>query len=82
MKIKPKEVMVNLPVYFSFSDPEKIPEFAMNINSILSGKSRIKYDEMGIHDGETIAIFYLYRDNDYSELREFVKQYLIDENQT
>jgi len=79
MKIKPKEVMVNLPVYFSFSDSDKVAEFATNINSILHGKQRVKYDELGIHDEQIVAIFYLYRDKEFAELKEFVKTYLIDE---
>ncbi len=81
MKISPKEVMLNLPVYFSFSNSDKVAEFATNINSILHGKQRIKYDELGIHDGEIVAIFYLYRNDEFTELREFVLTYLIDENQ-
>lgn len=81
MRIKPKEVMVNLPVYFSFENSEKVAEFATNINSILHGKQRIKYDELGIHDDQVVAIFYLYRNNEFDELRQFIKTYLIDENQ-
>jgi hypothetical protein len=78
MKVKPKEVLLNLPIYLLFNSAEEIPQFAANVNAILAGKKRLKYEEMGTHDGQFIGLFYLDRHDEYFELREFVQCYMAD----
>lgn len=78
MKIKPKSVLVNLPIYVLFDTADELPQFAANINTILHGKVRLKYEEMGKHDSRFVGLFYLDRGPDYDNLREFVKLYLVD----
>lgn len=70
MKVKPKEVFVTLPHVVMFDDAEKIPEFAANINTILHGKVRLKYEELGSLSGQYVGIFYLQRNDEYHSLRE------------
>lgn len=74
MKVKPKEVMVNLPVALLFDEPWEIISFAANINTILHGKVKLKVDELGILGGRSVGIFYLDRNAEYHEIRdEFVR---------
>jgi len=70
MKVKPKEVFVNLPVVLMFDSANEIPLFAANINTILHGKVKLKYEELGLLGAQEVAIFYLQRNNEYSELRD------------
>lgn len=74
MKIKPKEIFVNLPIVLTdFADYHDIPAFASNINAIIHGKVKVKYEELGMLGPNYVAIFYLYRNGEYQELRkEFV----------
>lgn len=78
MKIKPKKVPVSLPIYVLFDSVDEMPQFAANINTILHGKLKLKYEEMGTHDGKFIGLFYLDRGSDYDDLREFVQLFLAD----
>lgn len=78
MKIKPKKVQVNLPIYVLFDTVDELPQFAANINTILHGKQKVKYEEMGAHAGQFIGLFYIDRYEEYFELREFVQLYLDD----
>jgi hypothetical protein len=74
MKVKPKEVMVNLPVALLFDEPWEIASFAANINTILHGKVRLKVDELGSLGGRYVGIFYLDRNSEYHDIRdEFVR---------
>lgn len=74
MKVKPKEVMVNLPVALLFDEPWEIISFAANINTILHGKVKLKVEELGILGGRSVGIFYLERNGEYHEIRdEFVR---------
>ena len=75
MKVKPKEIFVNLPIVLTdFADYHEIPAFASNINTIIHGKVKVKYEELGILGSSYVAIFYLYRNDEYKELRkEFMK---------
>lgn len=74
MKVKPKEVLLNLPIVLTFEDYHELPQFAANINALISGKSRIKYEELGTLAGKYIGIFYLQRNAEFSELRESFMQ--------
>ena len=72
MKIKPKDVSVNLPIVLAFdpSSSDSIELFASHINAILHGKVRLKYEYLGDLGGNSMAIFYLQRNSEFSELRE------------
>ena len=70
MKINPKEVFVLLPQIIMFDQSEKIPEFASNINTILHGKVRLKYEELGMLGGQYVGIFYLQRNDEFQSLRD------------
>lgn len=69
MKIKPKEIFVNLPIVLTFADQEEIPKFAANINTIVHGKVKVKYEELGFLGEQCVGIFYLQRNLEFSELR-------------
>lgn len=74
MKVKPKEVLVNLPVALLFDEPWEIISFAANINTILHGKVKLKVEELGTLGGRHVGIFYLDRNAEYHEIRdEFVR---------
>lgn len=78
MKVKPKKVLLNLPIYVLFNTTDEIAQFAANVNTVLHGKQKVKYEEMGMHDGQYIGLFYIDRHDEYFELREFVQLYLAD----
>lgn len=78
MKIKPKDVSVNLPCHFEFQDEEECAQMAANINSILHGRSRVKYDIMGTKGDMVVGLLYLERWGEYQEYRKFIKKYILD----
>lgn len=69
MKIKPKEIFVNLPIVLTFDTSEEIAKFAQNINTIIYGKVRVKCEELGQLGPNYMGLFYLQRNNEYQELR-------------
>src|ERR1700722_371757 len=74
MKVKPKEVMLNLPIVLLFDQEYKVPEFAANINQLVHGKVKVKYEELGILGEQFVGLFYLQRNDEFSQLRqEFVE---------
>jgi hypothetical protein len=74
MKVKPKEVLLNLPVALMFNDSGEIASFAANINTILHGKVRLKFEELGKLGDQFVGLFYLDRNGEYFEIRnEFVQ---------
>lgn len=80
MKVKPKEVMVNLPVALLFDEPWEIASFAANINAILHGKVRLKLEELGTLGGRHVGLFYLQRNSESQQIHdEFMR--LIEEEQ-
>jgi len=80
MKVKPKDVMVNLPVALLFDEPWEIASFAANINTILHGKVRLKAEELGTLGGRHVGLFYLQRNNESQEIHdEFMR--LIEEEE-
>jgi hypothetical protein len=70
MKVKPKEVLVNLPIALLFSEHDEIAMFASNINQIIHGKVKVKYNELGLLGGKHVAIFYLQRNDEFQDLRQ------------
>jgi hypothetical protein len=81
MKVKPKEVMLNLPITLMFRDYHEIPEFAENINQLMHGKSKIKYEELGCLGGQYVGLFYLNRNDEFTEMRATFKQMIEQEEQ-
>lgn len=80
MKVKPKEVLLNLPVALLFDEPWEIASFAANINTILHGKVRLKAEELGALGGRYVGLFYLQRNNESQEIHdEFMR--LIEEEE-
>jgi len=70
MKVKPKEIMVNLPIVLMFDDEEEISKFASNINTIIHGKVKVKCETLGMLNNQYVGIFYLQRHDEFSQLRE------------
>jgi hypothetical protein len=70
MKVKPKEIMVNLPIALTFATEDEVGMFAANINTLIHGKVRVKTDVVGTLGGQIVAIFYLQRNDEYSQIRE------------
>ena len=74
MKVKPKEVLLNLPIVLMFDQEYKVPEFAANINQLVHGKVKVKYEELGILGEQYVGLFYLQRNDEFMQLRqEFVE---------
>lgn len=69
MRVKPKEVLLNLPTVIMFGDYHEIPNFASNINQVLHGKVKVKYEELGQLAGQYVGIFYLQRNDEFDDLR-------------
>ena len=66
--------MVNLPIVLMFDDEDEVLKFASNINTIINGKVKIKYELLGMLNNQHVGIFYLQRHDEFSQLREqFVK---------
>lgn len=70
MKVHPKEVLLNLPIVLMFSDAYKVPEFAANINQLVHGKVKVKYEELGSLGDQVVGLFYLQRNDEFHQLRE------------
>lgn len=74
MRVKPKEVLINLPVALLFDESWEISSFAANINTILHGKVKVKLEEIGMLGGRYVGLFYLQRNDEYHQIRdEFVR---------
>jgi len=72
MKIKPKEVLINLPIALLFNSSEQISDFAANINTLLFGK--VKMEELGTLGHQYVGLFYLQRNVEYFYIRnEFIR---------
>lgn len=69
MNIKPKDIRVNLPVVLGFDTEDGAAEFASNINTIIHGKVKVKYEYIGPLAGQFMSILYLQRNLEYQELR-------------
>jgi hypothetical protein len=70
MRVKPKEVLVNLPIVLLFDNEDNIPELASSFNTFLHGKSKLKYDQLGTLNGQFVGLFYLQRNDEFHQLRE------------
>jgi hypothetical protein len=81
LKVKPKKLLIDLPIYVLFDEEDDIVRFAANVNTILHGKKKVKYEVLGTHARQIIGLFYIDRTPEYQELREFVLQYLADKEE-
>jgi hypothetical protein len=80
MKIKPKDVQVNLPIVLMFDDEDEAATFASNINTLLHGKSKVKNEILGMLDDKYVSLFYLQRNIESQYLRdEFMNLILKEE---
>lgn len=70
MRVKPKEVLLNLPIVLMFEVGYKIPEFAANINQLVHGKVKVKYEELGQLGEQYVGLFYLQRNDEFMQLRQ------------
>lgn len=74
MKVKPKETLLNLPIVIMFGDYHEIPNFASNINQLVHGKVKVKYEELGMLGGQYVGLFYFQRNDEFEEMRTSFKQ--------
>src|SRR5208282_5258053 len=70
MKIKPKEVMVNLPAVHLFNYEGEDAQLASSFNTFVHGKSHLKYEFLGTLGAQLVSIFYLQRNDEFAQLRE------------
>jgi hypothetical protein len=70
MRLKTKEIVVNLPVVLTFDNRDEIAQLAAGFNTFVAGKVKMKYEELGILNEKYIGLFYLQRDSDSQELRD------------
>lgn len=68
MKIKPKNIAVNLPAVHLFDGEAEMVVFASAINTIIHGKVRVKYEMLGLLGGQYVGLFYLQRNNESQEI--------------
>jgi len=61
MKVKPKEVLVNLPVVLTLNQEGEDAALASGFNTFLHGKVRLKYEALGKLGDQYVSIFYLQR---------------------
>ncbi len=73
MRVKPKEVLLNLPIVLTFNEVERIPEFAETVNTLIHGEVKLKYEELGKLGDQYIGLFYLKRNDEFSTLRQEFK---------
>jgi hypothetical protein len=70
MKVKPKDIQVNLPAVLMFDDQDSVAHQAAAVNTFIHGKVKIKYEELGMLGGQYVGIFYIQRNDEFTELRE------------
>jgi hypothetical protein len=79
MKIKPKDIRVNLPAVHLFDDEADIPALASAVNTIINGKVKMKYETLGTLGGQFVGLFYLQRNDEFQELHNQFRQLIEDE---
>ena len=70
MRVKPKDIQVNLPAVLLFDNQDAIAGQASAVNTFIHGKVKIKYEELGTLGGQYVGIFYIQRNDEFAELRE------------
>ena len=79
MKIKPKEVYVNLPAVHLFNHEGEDAVLAGGFNTFIHGKVHLKYEHLGMLGGQFVSIFYLQRNKEFSDLREQFMEMILQE---
>jgi len=79
MQVKAKEVLVNLPAVHLFTQEGEDAVLAGGFNTFLHGKVRLKYESLGMLGGQYVSIFYLQRNNEFTELREQFMDLILQE---
>lgn len=79
MKFKPKEIMVNLPAIHLFDHEDGISELAGAINTIISGKVKIKCESLGRISGQFAGLFYVQRNHESKQIRDEFMQLIEQE---
>lgn len=79
MKVKPKDIQVDLPSVFQFNSEDEIAALASNVNTIIHGKVKVKYELLGMLGGQYVGIFYLQRNDEFTELRDSFVAMIEDE---
>jgi hypothetical protein len=82
MKIKPKDIAVNLPAVHLFDGEAEMAIFALAINTIIHGKVRVKYELLGMLGGQCVGLFYLKRNNESQEIHDQFVQLIEEEEMT
>lgn len=66
--------MVNLPAAHLFNSEDEMAVFASNINTIVFGKVKVKYEMLGLLGGRCVGLFYIQRNNESQLIHdEFIK---------
>lgn len=73
MKIKPKKVLINIPMILSFDDYHEIDHVKNFYNQLISNK-KIKSKELFSNNYGYSAIFYFKQDDEYKRLIKEYKQ--------
>lgn len=79
MKIKPKDVQVNLPIVLMFDNEDDAGIFASHFNTLLHGKSRLKNEILGMLNNKYVSLFYLQRNIESQTLRDEFMNLILDE---
>jgi hypothetical protein len=70
MKVRPKEILVNLPAAHLFQSEDEMASFASAINTIIVGKVKVKYEFLGLLGGQSVGLFYIQRNNESQEIHD------------
>lgn len=76
-KVKPKEILVDLPSIIPFDSIDETNQFVASINSIIHGKVKLKFQDLGKLNDKHMCIVYLQRNIEYQKLYDSFRQ-LID----
>jgi len=70
MKIKSKDIRVNLPAVHLFDSEDDIVALAAAINTIIHGDSHVKYELLGMLNGQFVGLLYIKRNLESQELHD------------
>lgn len=70
MKLKPKDIQVNLPIALLFDQENEINNFATSVNMIVHGKVKLKSENLGKLGNKFVGLFYMQRNNESQSIRE------------
>ena len=82
MKFKPKEMMVNLPTVLTYTHEGEDAQMATNFNTFVHGKVHMKYEYLGTLGGQHVSIFYIQRNDEFSQMREEFMSAILQEEES